>query len=190
MKDLYDLTFLRRPSQERIAAFRAAQEREKPNYSASYRARKTEVQSYELSIGRGRADFEKAKGLIQQWGVFDVPEGIPYPPDEAPAVGQTTVNLLRELGIWFLLACRITDVQDKDTLYGFTFETLSGHVEVGWENFSVRYIPGTEEVRYSVRSESTHRFLLMRMGGIYVHYLQRRYKRNSAETMLRLMQET
>ena len=187
MYDLIKIVSLIRPNKFDIRDFYEEQHQEEPNFDSKRLSQRIERQMLELEIGQGKAHFEKAKDFIRNWRVFETPEGTPYPPLEAPQVGQTTINLLREFGLWFRLACRITNVIDQTERFGFTFETLPGHVECGWETFLVRYDSKTEQVYYSIQSESTHRFLLTRLCSPLVHYLQRRYKSNSAKRIQELM---
>ncbi len=189
MFELLKLASLRRPTHRRIHDFLASQKESKPNFDAKRRSQRIEVQRVEAEIADGREFWELARNLIRQWRVFETPEGIPYPPSSPPQIGQIPVNLLRTFGIWFLTACQITEVVDQRNHYGFTFETLPGHVETGWETFQVRYDTATNKIVYLIESESAHRFWLMSLGSPVVHWLQRRHKRNSVSRIRELMQK-
>ena len=187
MRAFIELMTLAFPSRPSVDSFRSIQEQLTPNFDASAKARTIEKQKVSVVVGKSHNDFLRAKELIETWRVFETPDGTPYPPKEPPKLGQTTINVLKEFGLYFKVACRIIDVVDEEHRYGFTFETLPGHVECGWESFIVSLDAKSQDVVYTVESESSHRFLLLKLGAPVVHWIQRRYKQNSAKRMKELM---
>lgn len=169
-----------------ITSFKREQSKLQPTFTAKQRQRTLEKQDHRVKLGQGREIFELAKQLIKDWHVFNTPDCIAFPPKDEPTQGQTTVSLLREFGLWFLISCRIIEVIDTQTAYGFTYETLPGHVECGVETFVVEMDVETTDVTYIVHSKSNHHSLLFWLGSPIVHWLQRRYKINSAKHMLKM----
>ena len=110
MNDLLHIISLIKPTESNVTKFHAIQHSLKPNYNEKRQAQRTESQYYEVQIGQGSTDMEAAKTLMKSWRVFEIPNGTPYPPSASPEIGQTTVNLIKQFGIWFLFACRITNV--------------------------------------------------------------------------------
>lgn len=186
MLEFIQFMFLRRPSDSKIAAFKKRQSKNSPNFTIEQQQRKIEVQHHRVKLGQGEELFAFARELIKEWQVFCTPDCTAYPPDEPPKVGLTTVSLLREWGIWFLISCRITEVLDSNEEYGFTYETLPGHVECGYETFKVKMDPVTKDVDYIIDSKSNHRFFLFWLASPIVHWLQMRYKINSAKHMQKM----
>jgi uncharacterized protein (UPF0548 family) len=59
------------------------------------------------AIGRGRADFERARAALRAWKQFDVGWVEIFPPT-APVEAAAVVGvLIRHLGFWSLNGCRV-----------------------------------------------------------------------------------
>src|SRR5438105_4102773 len=60
-----------------------------------------------VGIGRGRADFERARKALSAWKQFDI-GWVELFPRQAPATEGTVVAvLIRHLGFWSLNGCRV-----------------------------------------------------------------------------------
>lgn len=135
-----------------------------------------------IRIGRGAADFERAKSAVRAWEMF--PAGwTKILPENAPLEPGTTVAMYaRFLGFWWRNACRIVYVVDAPDRFGFAYGTLPGHVESGEELFLVEMQPdGT--VWYVLRAFSRPRHWVARFGYPVVRLLQARFRRDSARQM-------
>jgi uncharacterized protein (UPF0548 family) len=75
----------------------------------------------------------------------------------APLDGRTMLLELKVLGFRFLAGTRVTATRREsgewETVHGFRYDTLRGHVEAGWEWFLLTKAHATGEVRFRIESE-------------------------------------
>jgi len=141
-----------------------------------------------VCIGRGAADFERAKMAVRGWKMFPagwtkiLPENAPLLPGVAVAI------YARFLGAWWHNACRIVYVVDAPDRFGFAYGTLPGHVECGEELFQVEIDP-ENNVWYEIRAFSRPRHWLAKYGYPLVRLLQARFRRDSARQMRAFVQQ-
>jgi uncharacterized protein (UPF0548 family) len=139
-------------------------------------------------IGRGRADFERARAALIAWKQFDIGWVETFPRHAPVAVGTVVAVLIRHLGFWSLNGCRVlypAGCLDDDARFGFAYGTLTNHAEAGEELFEVFVDPHTDEVMYRIRATSWPRATLARVGQPIVRVLQERFRRHSAAAMKR-----
>src|SRR4029453_3027438 len=60
-----------------------------------------------VAIGRGPAEFARARAALLGWKQFDLGWVEAYPPDAPVAVGTVVAVLIRHLGFWSLNGCRV-----------------------------------------------------------------------------------
>jgi uncharacterized protein (UPF0548 family) len=140
------------------------------------------------TIGRGKADFERARAALQAWKQFDVGWVKLFPADASFEVGTVVAVLIRHVGVWSLNGCRVVydlGESDRETRFGFAYGTLTNHAEAGEELFEVRLDPETGDVVYRIRAVSWPRAPLARLGRPIVRRLQARFRRDSVEAMKR-----
>ncbi|MEO8573349.1 MAG: DUF1990 domain-containing protein [Pyrinomonadaceae bacterium] len=101
-------------------------------------------------LGRGPHDFEKAKQAIREWKMFDVPSLDLLYPDTPIEAGRNVAPLANHLGFYSLNSCRVAYVIDEPDKFGFAYGTLTEHVEIGEERFTVEF-----EIRFQARSVTT-----------------------------------
>jgi uncharacterized protein (UPF0548 family) len=81
-------------------------------------------------------------------GHFDVAE---------PLEGRTMLLELKALGFRFLAGTRVTATRrertELETVRGFRYDTLRGHIEAGWEWFVLTKSHATGEVRFRIEAE-------------------------------------
>jgi len=140
-----------------------------------------------VTIGRGPADFERARAALAAWEhyAFDWVELYPRrPPIE---VGANVVVLVRHLGFWSLNGCRIVQVfgYASGDRFGFAYGTLINHAEQGEEIFEVYRDPESDDVLYRIRAVSRPRAALAYAGYPITRALQARFRCQSAEVMRR-----
>jgi uncharacterized protein (UPF0548 family) len=139
-----------------------------------------------VAVGRGKADFDRARAALTAWKQFDI-GWVETFPRRAPLVTGTVVAvLIRHLGFWSLNGCRIVygvGSLDDDARFGFAYGTLTNHAEAGEELFEVFVDPETDDVMYRIRATSWPRALLARVGHPIVRVLQARFRRHSAAAM-------
>ena len=141
-----------------------------------------------VAIGRGHADFERARAALIAWKQFDVGWVETFPQHAPVAVGTVVAVLIRHLGFWSLNGCRVlyrVGSEEDDARFGFAYGTLTNHAEAGEELFEVFVDPRTSEVWYRLRASSSPRAALARVGHPIVRLLQARFRRQSAAAMKR-----
>jgi uncharacterized protein (UPF0548 family) len=139
-------------------------------------------------IGRGRADFDRARAALATWKHFDLGWVELFPAHAAVAVGTVVAVLIHHLGFWSLNGCRVLyGVGDPDSpdRFGFAYGTLTNHSESGEELFEVFIDPRTDEVKYRIRAMSWAQAPLARVGQPIVRLLQARFRRDSAAVIIR-----
>jgi uncharacterized protein (UPF0548 family) len=135
-------------------------------------------------LGKGEADFEKAKQAISRWKMFEVPGLTLISPDTPIEPGRNVALLAHHLGFWSLSSCRIVYVIDDPERFGFAYGTLTEHVEVGEERFTVEFNPETGEVWYDIYAFSRPGHILVKLGYPYGRYLQKQFAVGSKAAML------
>jgi uncharacterized protein (UPF0548 family) len=135
-----------------------------------------------IALGQGPAAWEAAKLAIRQWKMF--PEGWTHiaPATPAIATGAELSMHARVLGIWWANGCRIVYIVDEPTRFGFAYGTLSTHVERGEELFLVER-RADDSVHYVLKAFSKPRHILARLGYPLVRFFQRKFARESKESM-------
>jgi uncharacterized protein (UPF0548 family) len=138
------------------------------------------------TIGRGEADFERARAALLAWKQFDIGWVETFPRHAPVAAGTAVAVLIRHLGIWSLNGCRVlysVGSPDDVTRFGFAYGTLTNHAESGEELFEVFIDPRTEEVAYRIRATSSPQAMLARFGQPIVRALQERFRDHSVAAM-------
>ena len=140
-----------------------------------------------VAIGRGQADFERARDALMAWKQFEIGWVATFPRQAPVAVGTVVAVLIRHLGFWSLNGCRVLyHVGGPDEArFGYAYGTLTNHAEGGEELFEVFIDPGSDEVIYRIRATSWPRAMLARIGQPIVRLLQARFRRHSAAAMRR-----
>ena len=140
------------------------------------------------AIGRGGADFERARAALIAWKQFDIGWVETFPKHAPVVVGTVVAVLIRHLGFWSLNGCRVVytvgGVADAGR-FGFAYGTLANHAEAGEELFEVFVDPKTDEVIYRIRATSRPQATLARVGQPIVRVLQERFRRHSVAAMMR-----
>lgn len=139
-------------------------------------------------LGFGADLFDRASRALMNWdmhrgaGLVVVVDG--------PASPGRTVTLRPTSGpaAWLRLSapCEVTDVIDGPGARGFTYRSLPGHPERGWETFVVTSDPDTGAVRLTITAESTHATLLARLGAPIARREQDRITGRYLEALSRL----
>lgn len=141
-----------------------------------------------IEIGRGEAVWQAAKEAIRQWKMFPGDWACIFP-DNTPIREEETVAMAaRVLGFWWLNSCRIVYVVDNERQFGFAYGTLPGHIECGEELFMVeKSVDGA--VQYVIKAFSRPRFWLARLGYPMVRQYQKKFVRDSKQSMLAFAQK-
>jgi uncharacterized protein (UPF0548 family) len=189
---------LRRPTAATVRAFLAAQARLDLTYPAVGATATTPPAGYVVDhtchkLGEGEPAFSAATAALKRWDHFRLGWVEACPADTPIQVGGVVAVLAHNLGLWWLNACRIVYVVDKDgpvQRFGFAYGTLPEHVESGEERFLVEWDRATGSVWYDILAFSRPRHLLARLGYPWSRRLQRRFARDSAAAMVRAVGKT
>jgi uncharacterized protein (UPF0548 family) len=145
-----------------------------------------EFDELKVAIGRGQADFERARAALLAWKQFDIGWVETFPRQAPITVGTIIAVLIRHLGFWSLNGCRVlygVGSQDDVGRFGFAYGTLTNHAESGEELFEIFIDPKTEDVVYRIRATSRPQALLARVGQPIVRTLQQRFQDHSVAAM-------
>jgi uncharacterized protein (UPF0548 family) len=135
-------------------------------------------------LGQDRAVFEKAKQAIRRWTMFEVP-GVDLIGKDTPIEpGRDVALFAHHLGFHSLSSCRIVYVIDEADRFGFAYGTLTEHVEIGEERFTVEYHQGSDEVWYDIYAFSRPGHFMVKLGFPYARYLQKKFAVASKAAML------
>ncbi|MGH9147071.1 MAG: DUF1990 family protein [Vicinamibacterales bacterium] len=139
-----------------------------------------------VTLGRGKADFERARAALLAWRQFEIGWVETFPRQAPVAVGTVVAVLIKHLGFWSLNGCRVlycVGSLDDVARFGFAYGTLTNHAESGEEFFEVFIDPQTDEVIYRIRAISWPQATLARFGQPIVRVLQERFRDHSAAAM-------
>lgn len=138
-----------------------------------------------IVIGRGLDDLEKAKDAIRSWKMFDFDWVKLVRTDTPIEECREVAMIVRHFGFYSMSSARIVYVIDEPSRFGFAYGTLTEHVEMGEERFSVEFDAETEDVWYDLLAFSQPNAFLAKLGYPISRYLQRSFVRDSKAAMLR-----
>ncbi|HWG22024.1 MAG TPA: DUF1990 domain-containing protein [Terracidiphilus sp.] len=134
-------------------------------------------------IGRGEADFLRARKAFAGWLEFDLGWTRVANPGAPVSPGALIAVEAHAAGIWTLNLSRTREAVDTDTAFGFLYETTRMHVEEGQERFAITFDQDSGEVQYEIEAVSRPRHWLARLGYPYVRGLQHKFVRDSHARM-------
>ena len=149
--------------------------------------RRNAVHELTAIMGRGKADFARARAALEAWTHFNIGWVETYPRKPVIEAGAVFVVLIYHLGFWSLNGCRVvyTLGHEGESRFGIAHGTLTNHAEAGEEIFEVFVDRETDAVIYRIRAISWPRAALTRMGHPIVRLLQERFRRHSVLAMKR-----
>ena len=139
-----------------------------------------------VTIGRGQADFDRAKAALAAWKHFDIGWVTAIPSSPIPDPGTVVAVIIRHFGFWSLNGARVVyGIGDRgsESRFGFAYGTLVNHAEAGEELFEVFVDPASDEVKYRIRAVSRPRSPLTYIGYPLVRLLQAMCRRDSGVAM-------
>jgi len=123
------------PSYPEVGATRAAE------LPAGYR-----IDRYERRLGSEDGRFERAVDALRRWQ-GQIGAGVRVFPDGATVEeGGTVLFVVRTLGLWAVMPCRVVYVVDDGSRFCFGYGTLPGHLERGEVAMSIDRAEGREVV--------------------------------------------
>ncbi len=140
-------------------------------------------------LGRGEDTFDRAKAAVCAWKMFEVPGLSLIHADTPIEIGRNVALLAHHLGFYSLSSCRIVYVIDEEDRFGFAYGTLTEHVEIGEERFTVEFHRESGEVWYDIFAFSRPGNVLVRLGYPYSRYLQKRFAVGSKAAMIRAVSQ-
>jgi uncharacterized protein (UPF0548 family) len=181
--------FVRRPSQEAIERFVRDSQGRPLSYGpigiVNGETSGRDLDEAIVTIGRGRADFDRARAALTTWKQFDIGWVETFPRHAPVDVGTVVVLLIQHLGFWSLNGCRVLYHVGGDGRFGFAYGTLTNHAESGEELFEVFIDPQTQDVVYRIRAISWPQAALAHAGQPVVRALQARFRRDSLAAIAR-----
>ena len=139
-----------------------------------------------VRLGTGDRIFRQAKIGLEGWKQFDLGWLHAFPSTTPIRSAEVVAVVARTFGVWSLNAARIVYVVDEARRFGFAYGTLPGHVERGEERFLVE-ITDDDSVWYDILAFSRPKHLLTKIGYPFVRRLQKRFGRESARAMVRMV---
>jgi uncharacterized protein (UPF0548 family) len=139
-----------------------------------------------IELGAGERAFSLGCDALREWAGHAY-LGIAITPDHAPLEAGVVVVAEIPLGPVVVFApCRIVSVISEMSSFGFAYGTLPGHPERGEESFVVRR--GSDDVvRFEVAAFSSPSGYLVRLGGPFPRWIQRRATRGYLEGVCRFV---
>jgi uncharacterized protein (UPF0548 family) len=142
-----------------------------------------------VRLGEGEKVFTAARAALGRWEQFRLGWVEAWPVEAPVRVGEVVAVLARSLGLWWLNACRIVSVIDREEgpirAFGFAYGTLPGHAGKGEERFLVEWDRDEGGVWYDLLAFSRPQHLLARLGYPWFRRVQKRFGRDSAAAMRR-----
>lgn len=139
--------------------------------------------------------FQRAREAVSRYEFSD--PGIVtahFDPDES-LEGRRMLLELKTLGLRFLAGTVVSEVRDEstdaETVFGFRYDTLAGHIESGWEWFLLTKAHATGDIRFRIAADwqpgdFPNRW--SRVGfGLLGPYYQRRWTRRSHARLRHLL---
>ena len=131
-----------------------------------------------IKLGQGESIFTKAKDALRRWEQFRLGWLEAWSPQTPIRPGEVVAIIARNLGLWWVNACRIVYVVDETgsvSRYGFANGTLPDHAGTGEERFLVEWDRMSGEVWYDILAFSRPHIFLTRLGYPYMRRVQRRF---------------
>ena len=183
---------LAKPGPDVVRRFLSAQEGQPYSYPEVGGSRQEPPTGYAIhhsrvELGLGAAAFERARGALQSWKMFDMPWVDLCWPNAPIAAGATVAVVISHLGFWSVDPCRVVYVIQETGLvqkFEFAYGTLPEHKEVGEERFTVEYDTRNQVVWYDLFSFSRPG-PIARLGYPFARALQKRFARDSQGAMKR-----
>ena len=139
----------------------------------------------QVLLGHGQDVFERAKSALREWGQFPAAWTQIFRPNPTIEPECPLAILVRLMGVYSLNFARIVYVIDEAHRFGFAYGTTIHHEETGEERFLVEWRPEDDSVWYAILAFSSPQSLLAKVGYPYVRHVQKRFARDSLESMKR-----
>ena len=185
---------LRRPSTETIRGFLTVQSKLGFTYTAVGATASLPPADYvvdhtRIKLGQGEEVFMKAKAALGRWQQFRLGWVEVWSPETPIQTGEVVAVIARNLGLWWLNACRIVYVVDEAGFDPAVTASPTGRSPITLER--VRRVSLSNGIVRAERSGTTSWRSLARSGSLtrlgypYMRWLQKRFGKESAAAMVR-----
>ncbi|MCA9073121.1 MAG: DUF1990 domain-containing protein [Planctomycetaceae bacterium] len=138
-------------------------------------------------LGTGTETFEAAKSALRKWRQYAFPWLEAWPDDTPLEKGRDIATVAHVMGLWWVNICRIVEAFDEPNRFGYIYGTLPEHAECGEERFLIE-LSETGEVTYDILAFSRPYQWMPRLGYPLVRRVQKRFGRDSVESLRREVQ--
>jgi uncharacterized protein (UPF0548 family) len=186
---------LRKPSAEFIRRFLTAQAKLDFSYSAigatlNQLPTGFVVDRTRIKLGEGESVFRAANAAVKQWRQFNIGWLEAWSPETPIQSGEVVAIVTRAIGLWWLSACKIIYVVEEPgpiTRFGFAYGTLPDHAGPGEERFFIEWNHADNSVWYDILAFSRPNHFLAWLGYPILRRTQKRFGRESAAAMLKVV---
>ena len=180
------MLFLRKPNAARVERFLSGQALARPTYDPSEAStaceRRFALDVHRTIVGCGYDAFLAAREALRSWRHLQLPWVEAYPSSLRVAEGSEVALLAHHYGFWSLNACRVASISSEDDtrqVWGFTYRTLSAHMECGEERFVVEFDSTRGLVVYEIAARSRPSATIARVGYPVTRRVQARFRLDS-----------
>jgi uncharacterized protein (UPF0548 family) len=142
-----------------------------------------------IQLGYGEPVFSRAVAAVRSWKMHDIGWVELCWPDAPIEPGSTVGVLCRHFGFWSChpakIAYVIDEADEQSRRFGFGYGTLPAHDEQGEERFLLEWRREDDSVWYDILAFSRPASIWGKLGYPLVRMLQRRFGRDSKQTMLK-----
>ncbi len=139
-------------------------------------------------LGEGEPVFRSAITALRRWDQFRLGWIEAWSPDTPIQPGEVVAVIGRAIGVWWLNACRIVYIVNEAgplSNFGFAYGALPRRVESGEERFLIEWNRCDHTLWFAIAAFSRPNHFLTRFGYPVVRRLQKRFRRDSASSMLK-----
>jgi uncharacterized protein (UPF0548 family) len=157
--------------------------------TASTPPEKYTVDHNRVRLGAGEDVWKRAVEGMNWWEMFNLDWIELCWPDADIHVGTRVAVLIQHFGFYSLNGSRIVYVTDEERdgvkRFGFAYGTTTAHAEIGEERFMLEWHKSDDAVYYDLLAFSRPAHRLAKLGYPLARALQKRFARESMESMTR-----
>jgi uncharacterized protein (UPF0548 family) len=186
---------LREPSPDSLQRFLDDQRRHDFSYEAVGATATNPPKGYVVDhtrnkLGSGEETFLAAKAALACWQQLRLGWVEAWPSETPIQRGEVVAVIARTAGFWWLNACKIVYLIDEAgslNRFGFAYGTLPVHAQTGEERFLIEWDQAQGDVWYDILAFSRPRHVLAKLGYPFVRRTQKKFGRDSAAAMKRMV---
>lgn len=140
----------------------------------------------DVVVGSGEGDYERARAAIDRWQPLALGWARAFAGGQRPETGVNVIVTAALLGLHAVVGCRVLSTHEHagpgGSAYGFTYGSLTSHIEIGEEKFEVA-LDSAGQVRYRIDVLAKPSRWYARLGLPLVEHYRRRFRADSAAAM-------